>query len=99
MSNQDVKLHNTMDAKVWAAEFIKIWGNRMNEVDEELMFTWFANSIMCGWDHSNWDTTRRVTKEELLQAFGLAYTTDTNKTKVLDSEIAIEVANIIFKTY
>ena len=45
-----VKLHNTMDAKIWAEEYRK----RFPESDEGAMLTWFANSIMCGWDHAHW---------------------------------------------
>jgi len=39
-----------MDAKRWAKEFCEITGFE----DEELMLTWFANSIMCGWDNAHW---------------------------------------------
>lgn len=49
-----VKLHDTMDAVVWAKEFMRLFGPKLNEVDEGLMVAWFANSIMCGWDHAHW---------------------------------------------
>ena len=45
-----IKLHQTMDAQVWAQAFME----RVNAgaiVTEELMLAWFANAIMCGWDH------------------------------------------------
>ena len=40
-----------MDAYTWAKEFMRIWGNRLSEVDISLMHAWFANAIMCGYDH------------------------------------------------
>jgi len=41
----------TMDARVWAAEFMKITGGA---ADESTMLAWFANALMCGWDHHYW---------------------------------------------
>ncbi len=37
-----------------------------------------------------------LTRTEVLQAFGLAYTTDENAHKVLDSEVAIALVKILF---
>lgn len=48
----DVDLLQTMDARVWAKEFCRITGF----TDEEWAVTWFANAIMCGWDHHHWTT-------------------------------------------
>jgi hypothetical protein len=48
-------LHQTFDARVWAAEFMRITGGT---VDEETAFAWFANAIMCGWDHYYWQTDK-----------------------------------------
>jgi hypothetical protein len=45
-----IKLHQTTDARVWAQAFME----RVEQgatVDEELMLAWFANALMCGWDH------------------------------------------------
>lgn len=42
-----MNLHDTMDAEVWAKEFIRINGG-----DLDMMRAWFANAIMCGWDHA-----------------------------------------------
>jgi len=45
-----ITLHQTMDAQVWAREFMK----RVEQgcvLDEGMMLGWFANAIMCGWDH------------------------------------------------
>jgi len=43
-------LHQTNDAQVWAREFMK----RVEQgcvIDEGMMLGWFANALMCGWDH------------------------------------------------
>ena len=50
---KDVNLRETMDARVWASEFMRITGGK---ADEEIMISWFANSIMCGWDHHYWQS-------------------------------------------
>lgn len=46
-----VKLHKTMDAKVWAKEFIRLYRKFGFEPDEEIMLGWFANAIMIGYDN------------------------------------------------
>jgi hypothetical protein len=43
----------SLDARVWAAEFMKI---TEGTADEETMLAWFANAIMCGWDHHCWQS-------------------------------------------
>jgi len=50
---ENINLVRTMDARVWAAEFMRITGGT---VDEQAMFSWFANAIMCGWDHHYWES-------------------------------------------
>lgn len=45
-----VKLHSTMDAQIWAEEFMKINGDDMSDVDESTMRSWFANALMAGND-------------------------------------------------
>lgn len=46
------KLRSTMDAQVWAREFMAVLDAHLGvAVDEGLMLTWFANAIMCGYDH------------------------------------------------
>lgn len=45
----EAKLHDTMDAVVWAREFIRIFGGKPSP-DEGTMIGWFANAIMVGWD-------------------------------------------------
>lgn len=46
----EVKLNGTMDAQVWAKEFMKNFGHRLEDIDEGLMIGWFANAIMTGFD-------------------------------------------------
>jgi hypothetical protein len=41
-------LTSTFNAKIWAEEFKRLFPDS----DEELMYTWFANAIMCGYDHA-----------------------------------------------
>lgn len=43
----------TLDAQLWAKEFMRIWSKRWAEVDEALMIAWFANAIMRGFDESS----------------------------------------------
>lgn len=50
---EDINLVRTMDARAWAAEFMRITGGT---IDEETMIPWFANAIMCGWDHHYWQS-------------------------------------------
>lgn len=59
-----VKLHNTMDARVWAKEFMRLHKKYGWEVDEEMMLGWFANAIMCGYDHYRWRAEERKRDEE-----------------------------------
>ena len=50
---KDINLVRTMDARAWATEFMRITGGT---VDEQTMISWFANAIMCGWDHHYWQS-------------------------------------------
>ncbi len=43
-------LNWNMDARDWAAEFMRLFSDRRGEIDEGLMLAWFANAIMCGYD-------------------------------------------------
>lgn len=51
------KLHSTMDAVVWAREFMRIFSGHVcgpdETIDEGLMIGWFANAIMTGYDTAN----------------------------------------------
>jgi hypothetical protein len=44
-------LHTDMNAERWAKEFVQLHGG-----DEDVMRSWFANAIMCGWDNHYWTT-------------------------------------------
>ena len=50
---KDINLVRTMDARAWAAEFMRVTGGTVDEPD---MIAWFANAIMCGWDHHYWQS-------------------------------------------
>lgn len=50
-------LLQTMDAKKWAEEFMRLFGNKREEIDEGLMISWFASAIMVGYDHA---TNRKI---------------------------------------
>ncbi len=39
---------------------------------------------------------RQISRDEVLRAFGLAYTSERNRGKTLDSEVGIELGNILF---
>ena len=45
-----VNVLSSRDAKVWAKEFIRIFGKKKESIDEEWMVGWFANAIMKGYD-------------------------------------------------
>lgn len=50
MTNFDT---STMDARIWAEEFMKIWHDQPIEfLNEDLMHSWFANAIMAGYDEA-----------------------------------------------
>jgi hypothetical protein len=55
----------TMDARAWAAEFMKITGGA---ADEATMLAWFANAMMCGWDHHYWQSDEY--KREIAKCLG-----------------------------
>lgn len=38
-------LYSTDDAQIWAQEFMKNFGHRLQDIDEGLMIGWFANAI------------------------------------------------------
>lgn len=50
-----VDVLQTMDADVWATEFMRLFGGRKQDIDKGLMLTWFACAIMCGFN----EATRR----------------------------------------
>jgi hypothetical protein len=61
----ETNLHDTMDAKVWAAEFVKTFlNNPCIAADEGTMIGWFANAIMAGFDEANRRTETRLRAAE-----------------------------------
>lgn len=50
MTSEQINLHDNLDAKVRADEFMCLFGDRRNEIDHELMQALFANAIMAGYD-------------------------------------------------
>jgi hypothetical protein len=50
---KEINLLATTDASVWASEFKKILDKQGVHLikDEDWLHTWFANAIMCGYDH------------------------------------------------
>ena len=59
---KEVNLHSTMDAKIWAEEFMKYFYNILFEFDEGVMLSWFANAIMTGYDHSSRRSEEKINK-------------------------------------
>lgn len=43
-------LNSTIDATVWAEEFLKVVWNK--PIDRDMMIGWFANAIMSGYDEA-----------------------------------------------
>jgi hypothetical protein len=54
-----INVLTTMDARVWAKEFMRIFGRKKETIDEELMVGWFANAIMKGYDCGCDSTTKQ----------------------------------------
>lgn len=53
-AGQPINLMLTMDADIWAKEFMDHWLHRKEGIDLDLMRSWFASAIMCGWDHAHY---------------------------------------------
>jgi hypothetical protein len=68
------KLHDTMDAKVWADEFCRL----NNAADNGMMLAWFANAIMVGYDFAK----REVAKAAPAAPVQTAELADVIKAKV-----------------
>jgi hypothetical protein len=63
-------LIGNFDAQAWAKEFMRLWGERLSEVDEGLMIGWFANAIMAGYDHK--DRAARPSRAEVRRLYDIA---------------------------
>jgi len=48
MPTETNALLETTDAQEWAQEFMRLFGDRRDEIDEGLMISWFANAIETG---------------------------------------------------
>lgn len=67
MSEENPKLkplHLDMDARRWADEFMMAWDKYPDKPDYSWMVSWFANSIMCGYDNSRWDKEKELEKKD-----------------------------------
>jgi len=69
--NKEIALVGTQstEAQEWAAEFMRIFGNRKEDINKDLMITWFANAIEVAKDSfgefeneylNNWDTNYEI---------------------------------------
>ena len=61
--SKPIPLNDTMDAKIWADEFMHIFGNRLLDIDHDTMHGWFANAIMVGYDFANMHQRERSSNE------------------------------------
>lgn len=51
----EIKLHSTMDAQIWADVMCKTFKKVHNiSLDNEAVYGWMCNAIMCGYDHAHW---------------------------------------------
>lgn len=55
----EAKLHDTMDAAIWAKEFKRICDEKGYYCDEGWMLSWLANAIMVGWDFAKRDSEKK----------------------------------------
>ena len=55
------------DGALWAKEFMKLWEDKKDKIDEDLMIGWFCNAIEAGKDS--------VTQSTLISG-GLSFATD-----------------------
>uniref|UniRef100_A0A6M3J041 Uncharacterized protein n=3 Tax=viral metagenome TaxID=1070528 RepID=A0A6M3J041_9ZZZZ len=74
------ELVNSMDARVWAKEFMRLYENSRKApqnipdwVDEDLMRGWFANAIMAGYDNATrkLQAENKALKEQLDKVKGI----------------------------
>lgn len=50
----------SFDAHDWAESFMKIWGNRLGEINKDLMVCWFANALMAGYDRGASESCKQL---------------------------------------
>lgn len=66
---KEIKLLQTMDAKVWVKEFLRI--NPNTGLDESTMFAWFAKAIGTGYHHRRWSSEKKDRLVERLEEYWL----------------------------
>jgi hypothetical protein len=60
--NDPVKLYKTTDARVWAEEFCRVFGEKIPAIKDEQDWVhgWFANAIMLGYDAGKRDAEKEL---------------------------------------
>lgn len=58
------KLPGSFDARDWASEFVEIFHNLYPgvDIDESWMLSWFANSLMAGYDTATSRSRKKIEK-------------------------------------
>ena len=83
---QEKKLINNPDAKVWAEEFVKMVKSRPTiATDEDTMIGWFANAIMAGYDHKN-----NISKNKIREVMARIITIDNEWKNIMNKELGID---------
>ena len=86
-------LNTDMNAQRWAKEFVELHG-----LDEDLMRSWFANAIMCGWDNYYWSTDeyKQTRDSQISNSIPIKknssidiITTDSTSVKVQDKQVKL----------
>lgn len=49
-----------IDGSKWAKEFMKLFGEKKEEIDEGLMIGWLCNAIEAGRDNARWDKEKDI---------------------------------------
>lgn len=71
-SMSKINLHGTTDAQVWAEEFMRYKEKNnwtLEDIDEGLMLSWFANCLCAQMDHD----ARNKSREPCVQTVGWAW--------------------------
>lgn len=59
---EDLVKNQDIDASHWAAAFMQLFGSDLRQIDEGLMISWFANSIMVTHDKINNEKDKQIKK-------------------------------------
>jgi hypothetical protein len=67
VSEKKSKLPQSFDARDWASEFVEIFTKLYPgvNIDEGWMISWFANSLMCGYDEHERRNRKKMEKMNL----------------------------------